>query len=96
MQLTPDEKQSLLRRGYGPGHRHFTCCPTCGFLEWRMTQKNEPDDVTVQEETMGRSCLKCQEVLHRDPEVFQWVLAVIGYRDRKSSQVTNGDRGSAA
>lgn len=85
MQLTSQEKQKLLDRGYGPGHRHFTCCPTCGYLEWRMTQKDQLEDVTVHEDSMGRGCPRCAEVLQRDPEIFQWVLAVLGYRDRKAS-----------
>lgn len=89
MQLTADEKQKLLRRGYGPGHRHFTCCPVCGYLEWRMTQKDMPDDVTVQEDTMGRGCQKCEEVLRRSPELFRWVLAVIGYKVRKEANDTH-------
>lgn len=86
MQLTDNEKERLLKCSPGPGHRHFTCCPLCGYLEWRMTQKDQLEDVTVQEDTMGRGCPRCQEVLHRDPEIFQWVLAVLGYRDAKGER----------
>lgn len=83
LKLTDEQKQHLLRRGPGPGHWHFTCCPTCGHLEWRMTQNNEPDDVTVQEDTMGRGCAMCQDVAQRSPEIFQWVLNTINYQHRR-------------
>jgi hypothetical protein len=51
-----------------------------------MTQGNEPDDVTVQEDTMGRGCAMCQEVEQRNPELFQWVLSVIYYQHMRREQ----------
>lgn len=85
MKLTEKEKKTLLGL-QGSGHSYFTCCPLCGHLTWRMTNKEEPDDVTVEEDALGRGCMDCMEVAKRSPEIFQWVLSVVDYKIRKSEE----------
>lgn len=90
MKISDDEKAALRRQHSGPGHHYFTCCAVCGFVEWRMTQTKAPDDVTVDESSYdwqsNRGCVRCTEVASREPEVYRWVLAVIGYQKRKAEE----------
>lgn len=83
MRLTDNEKTQLQRRG--PGHHYFACCPLCGHTDWQSTNTAAEDGVTMHED-QGGNCYRCAEVAQRNPELFQWILAVFGYQERRKRQ----------
>lgn len=86
MKLSEDEKQTLLKKSPGPGRRNFICCPICGYLQWAFTQKLETEDVVIEEMDSNYDCPRCREVGGRNPELYQWVMAVFDYQKRKDKE----------
>lgn len=58
------------------GHLYFEECLMCGNLEWKNTYTKELDGFTVT--PANNACQYCQEINARAPEIFRWVLGVIG------------------
>jgi len=80
MKLNDDERENLFARHGRIGHHYFTACAVCGYLKWRMTETNKPSDITVTDGHCA-DCPRCQEVRNRAPEIVEWVMAVLAYRD---------------
>lgn len=78
--LTKEDEESLCRNSpHREGHAWFQACPCCGKTEWVSSNLEKEPGASLQ---MGnRICMKCQEVSYRNPEVFNWVLNVLSWRD---------------
>jgi hypothetical protein len=83
MKLTEQERGQLLARENRPGHHHFSCCSLCGFIRWRSSDLNKPDDVTMDEDNDVAHCSRCSQVMQRSPEIFEWVIAVMSFKERR-------------
>jgi len=81
--LSDAEKERLINvapRDCRKGRVDLDACPMCGKAEWRCTNGNNPDELIL---NVGHSpCDRCREVNLRAPEVTQWLLDVIAWRER--------------
>lgn len=63
----------------GKGHVEICECELCGNLSWHCTRIDEPDGYSVRP---AQGCQKCLEVKMRAPEVFDWMVRVVGMLGR--------------
>ena len=84
-----DEDRDRLQKSRGKGHHHFSTCQVCGYLEWRCSETEKPDGVTVRNDLndgWDRRCPRCADASYRAPEVTSWVLGVIEHQERIRKQ----------
>lgn len=80
------EQYKELHARYGPGKVSFYACPICGCLEWGSTDRSGDNTVVLinllEESRCNQSltCQRCFSVERRNPEVYAWVLHVLGTR----------------
>lgn len=66
----------------------FWMCPLCGWYRWlSATEKGGGFKIVVDNLFEEGQCPKCQEVAQRSPEIFQWVLSVIGHQTSQALRV---------
>lgn len=65
--------------GSGFGTVTYMECPCCGATEWGGSSKEPTDKLVVQ--VINRDfvdhCQRCQFVIARHPEIFEWVNGVV-------------------
>jgi len=83
MALTPEFRAIIERwaknNGVGSGHQYIGCCRICGRPRWQSSKTEGPFGVTIFEDSPGR-CDACSYVHQRHPELFAWIIDVIGFR----------------
>jgi len=81
-----DEELAALRelapRSARTGLICFELCPMCGRARWVCSDSSKPEQTVADVSSFSDPCVRCQEVHARSPEVFRWVLDVVGWRAR--------------
>ena len=52
-------------------------CPVCGRLSWAVSEKSDSLEVVISQAT--QTCVLCQEVHRRSPELAIWVMTVVNH-----------------
>lgn len=67
-------------------------CVLCGWLEWRMTRSSEPDGHAVEPLPIV-DCPRCNLIISRSPETFDWISGVVSSlcRDIQKRLPDNGN-----
>jgi hypothetical protein len=86
--MTPEQRHEQFAREYAKhegknGHIEIDECARCGALAWRSTRTLEPFGWTVRPMV---DCTRCQEVLHRAPEIALWVVDVVEHAIERSKK----------
>jgi len=74
-----ERRNESLREQYGPGFVIMRRCFLCGYTEFAESRPSEPNGIRI--DAMGRlaDCVRCTEIHHRSPEVFDWICGVVQY-----------------
>lgn len=84
MAFTDDELRRLRQAAPSDcrkGKVTIRLCPMCAITSWVSSYTDEPDETVI--ETDSSPCQRCQEVHQRSPEIVDWVLAVLNWRERQ-------------
>jgi hypothetical protein len=57
----------------------YALCPLCGNASWVMGREKQEDMTPVVESEFGRPCDECERMQRLHPEVFAWVVSVLGF-----------------
>ena len=85
-----DERLKGFAARYGKGRIFLFRCQICGYLDWKCSQSNEPDEVRV---SSDGHCPACAEIAQRSPEVFHWVRNVACRDTEAVGPGNSGNRG---
>lgn len=89
IELTPGEAELLRNSAPASCRQGLVCfqyCPICGHAEWSSSDASKPEQTTIEPDWRNEPCRNCQSVFMRAPEIFNWVLNVIGHSLRMQKE----------
>jgi hypothetical protein len=78
LNIAPDDLERIRVGQHLPpeGEHHVGLCPLCAMPSWQLTHNSKPPAVIVTVD--DKPCSHCQDISFRHPEVFTWIVAVLG------------------